>query len=100
MALGEHSLVGTSGAEVAAVFAPSSVSVFPGAVTGSPRNNLWVIIEDLEPKGDLITVRALSEQGQSLTADVTLGSVAELDLYPGRRVVFSVKAAAVDIYEI
>lgn len=86
--------------EVAAVFAPSAVSVFPSVVRGSPRNNLWVTIEDLEPKGNLITVRGVSAEGQLLSADVTLGSVADLDLYPGKRVVFSVKAAAVNIYEI
>lgn len=89
-----------AGREAAAVFGPSSVSVFPSVVLGSPRNNLWVSIEDLEPKGDLITVRGVSAEGQVLSADVTLGSVADLDLYPDRRVVFSVKAAAVNIYEI
>lgn len=88
----------SGGHEAAAMFAPSAVSVFADVTAGSPRNNAWVTVEDLEPKGDLIAVRAVTKQGQTLVADVTLASVAAMDLYPGKRVVFSVKAASVTIY--
>ena len=81
------------GERVVAVFRPSAVSVFREAPGGSPRNSLAVTITDLEPLGDQVRVRA-----GHLAADVTLPSVAELDLAPGVRVVFAVKASEVSVY--
>ncbi|WP_296605250.1 ATP-binding cassette domain-containing protein [Nocardioides sp.] len=83
------------GERVVAVFRPSAVSVFREAPGGSPRNSLAVTITDLEPHGDQVRVRA-----GHLAADVTLPSVAELDLAPGVRVVFAVKASEVSVYPI
>lgn len=81
------------GDRAVAVFRPSAVSVFRAAPGGSPRNSLAVTITELEPLGDQVRVRA-----GDLAADVTLPSVAELDLAPGVRVVFAVKASEVSVY--
>lgn len=86
------------GEPAAAVFAPSSVSIFLEAPAGSPRNNLPVVIAELEPHHELVRVRAEDRHGHFLAADVTMRSVAELDLYPGKEVTYSVKAAAVTVY--
>ncbi len=88
------------GEPAAAVFSPSAVSVFPLPTFGSPRNNLSVTITELEPRGDLVRVRGEDHQGHLVSADVTLGAIKELDLYPGRDVTYSVKAAAVTIYAL
>ena len=67
---------------------------------GSPRNRFAVTLAELEPLGDLVRVRADDHHGHLLTADVTPHSVAELDLFPGRDVIYAVKAAAVTIYPL
>jgi molybdate transport system ATP-binding protein len=84
---------GTPGDKGIAVFPPSAVSVFTSAAHGSPRNNLPVVITELEPHGDQIRVRA-----GALAADITPAASAELALVPGMPVFFMVKAAAVSIY--
>lgn len=86
------------GEAAAAVFSPVDVSIFPIAPAGSPRNNLLVTIVELEPRGDLVRVRGEDRHGHVLAADVTPRSVAELDLYPGGEVTYTIKAAAVTIY--
>ena len=86
------------GDPAAAVFSPSDVSIFLVPPLGSPRNNLEVTIAELEPRGDLVRVRSDDHHGHVIAADVTPRSVAELDLYPGRQVTYSIKAAAVTIY--
>ena len=86
------------GDPAAAVFSPSNVSVFLAPPMGSPRNNLAVTIAELEPRGDLVRVRSDDHHGHVIAADVTPRSVAELDLFPGRQVTYSIKAAAVTIY--
>ena len=89
-----------AGEPAAAVFAPAAVSIFAHPPEGSPRNSLPVTIIELEPRGDLVRVRGDDHHGHSLAADVTPLSVAELDLYPGREVTYSLKAAAVTIYPL
>jgi molybdate transport system ATP-binding protein len=88
------------GDQVAAVFSPAAVSIHLAPPGGSPRNIMEVTVAELEPRGDLIQVRGDDGRGHVIAADVTPGSVAELDLYPGRRVTFAVKAAAVTIYPL
>ena len=85
------------GDEVVAVFRPHAVSVFREPPGGSPRNSIRATVTDLEPLGDQVRVRAASDE-QSLAADVTSLSAAELDLVPGASVVFSIKATEVSIY--
>ncbi len=81
------------GDPVVAVFRPSAVSVYRVAPGGSPRNVMDVAVTELEPFGDQVRVRTAQ-----LSADVTAAAVAELDLAPGTRVVFTVKASEVSIY--
>jgi molybdate transport system ATP-binding protein len=81
------------GDRVVAVFAPHTVSVFRDAPGGSPRNALDVTVTDLEPQGGRVRVRA-----GELSADVTLRAAADLDLAPGSRVVFAVKATEIEVY--
>ena len=76
-----------------AVFPPTAVSVFLTAPGGSPRNALDVTITDLEPHSGHIRVRA-----GELSADVTPRAVADLDLAPGARVTFVVKATEIAVY--
>ena len=85
--------VPAEGEEAVAVFPPSAVSVFLEAPHGSPRNLIDVALTDLEPHGGQVRVRA-----DSLSADVSVPAVRDLDLAPGRRAVFVVKASEVAVY--
>ena len=81
------------GAPAVAVFRPSAVGVYVQPPGGSPRNVLHATVTELEPHGDQVRVRAAD-----LSADVTAAAVADLDLAPGARVVFAVKANEVAVY--
>ena len=81
------------GDSVVAVFPPHAVSVFLETPGGSPRNALEVTITDLEPQSGRIRVRAAA-----LSADITPQAAAELDLAPGVRAFFVVKATEVSVY--
>lgn len=81
------------GDDAVAVFRPSAVSIFRAAPGGSPRNAFPVTVTEMEPLGDRIRVRA-----GHLAADVTPRAAAELDLAPGARVTFAVKATEVSVY--
>ena len=76
-----------------AVFRPSAVAVHREPPGGSPRNVLPARVTALEPMGDTIRVRA-----GDLAADVTLAAAAELDLAPGRDILFVVKATEVVVH--
>jgi len=82
-----------AGDPAVAVFRPSAVGVYDHAPGGSPRNSFEVTVTELEPHGDQIAVRTAD-----LSADVTAAAMADLDLAPGTRVVFTVKASEVAIY--
>jgi molybdate transport system ATP-binding protein len=75
------------------VFRPSAVGVYRDPPGGSIRNVIPVTITELEPLGDVIRIRSAH-----LSADITPSSVAELDLVPGTRVLFAVKASEVAVY--
>ncbi len=85
------------GDPVVAVFRPSAVSVFAHDPGGSPRNSLECVVADLEPHGDRVRIRT-TYAGTHLSADVTPQAAADLDLVPGSRVTFSVKATEVAIH--
>ena len=85
--------VPATGDSVVAVFRPSAVSVFREPPGGSPRNVITTTVTELEPYGDQVRVRA-----GDLAADITTLAAAELDLVPGLRVVFGIKATEVAIY--
>lgn len=93
-------VVPNEGDPVAAVFSPSGVSIYLEPPAGSPRNNIAVTVAEIEPRGDLVRVRSDDHHGHFIAADVTLRSVAELDLYPGQQVTYSIKAAAVTVYPL
>ena len=82
-----------AGDEAVAVFRPSAVAVHREPPGGSPRNALVVRIDELEPHGDTLRVRA-----GDLAADVTLAAATELGLAPGTEVVFVVKATEVSVH--
>ncbi len=81
------------GERAVAVFSPSAVAVHREAPGGSPRNHLVVRITELEPRGELVRVRA-----GELSADITTTSAADLALAPGDDVTFVVKASEVAIH--
>lgn len=81
------------GQDAVAVFDPSAVAVFLRPPDGSPRNVFATTIEELEPRGSQVRVRAAG-----LSADVMATTVAALDLVPGTAVHFVVKASEVAIY--
>lgn len=81
------------GEAVAAVVAPSAVSVHHDAPHGSPRNSLDATVVDLEPHGHLVRVRT-----DLLSADITPAAVADLRLARGDRIVLTVKATEVHLH--
>lgn len=82
-----------AGDPVVAVFPPHAVSVFLDHPGGSPRNAFEVTVTHLEPHGGQIRVRS-----DDLSADITARAAAELDLAPGSRAVFVVKATEIAVY--
>jgi len=91
-----------SGEPAVALFSPSAVAVHLTPPTGSPRNHFAVTIAELEPRGEIVRVRAADSADGSagLVADLTAASVADLDLAPGMGVHFAVKATEVSIYPV
>lgn len=83
----------------AAVFAPSAVAVHRTCPQGSPRNAVPVRLTGLEPRGDVVRLRAEFE-GFALAADVTPAAVADLGLDVDERVWFVVKATEVAIHPV
>jgi molybdate transport system ATP-binding protein len=88
-----------TGDRVVASFRPHAVAVYREHVEGSPRNSFAVTVTGLEPLGDLVRIRAIGVR-QSMAADVTVQSVAALELAAGQRVTFTVKATEVAIYPL
>jgi molybdate transport system ATP-binding protein len=87
------------GDRVVASFRPHAVAVYRDQVAGSPRNSFAVTITGLEPLGDLVRVRGVAG-GQALAADITVQSVAVLELAAGQQVTFTVKATEVAVYRL
>ena len=84
----------TQGESVAAVVAPSTVSVhLEQPRHGSPRNVLTATVADLEPHGHLVRVRT-----DLFSADITPAAVADLRLTRGAAVVLTVKASEVHLH--
>jgi len=88
------------GQHAVAVFSPSAVAVHLTSPGGSPRNHLAVTIAELEPRGELVRVTSADIAGGAggLVADITAAAAADLDLVPGKRVHYAVKATEVTIY--
>jgi molybdate transport system ATP-binding protein len=95
------------GEPAVAVFPPSAVSVFRDRPAGSPRNVIPVRLAGLEPRGELVRLRAGGVDGgpdwvDGLAADVTPAAVADLGagaaLAPGAELWFAVKATEVLVH--
>jgi molybdate transport system ATP-binding protein len=85
------------------VFPPAAVAVFRDEPHGSPRNVLPVRLAAIEPRGDVVRLRAAARAGgpvtaNGLAADVTPAAVADLAVEPGAELWFAVKATEVGIH--
>jgi molybdate transport system ATP-binding protein len=92
-----------AGGPAVAVFPPSAVAVFAEEPHGSPRNVLPVRLASIEPRGDVVRLRAAPREGgpewlDGLAADVTPAAVADLGAEPGVPLWFAVKATEVEIH--
>jgi ABC-type spermidine/putrescine transport systems, ATPase components len=91
------------GEPAVAVFPPSAVAVFTTEPHGSPRNVLRVRLAAIEPRGDVVRLRATAPDGgpawlDGLAADVTPAAVADLAVEPGAELWFAIKATEVGIH--
>lgn len=84
------------GESAVALFAPATVSVHTHQPDGSPRNSFPATISSVESNDAGVRVRARCAAG-AVAADITAAALAELDLEPGDRVWFSVKAQTVQL---
>jgi molybdate transport system ATP-binding protein len=95
------------GAPAVAVFPPAAVAVFRDRPHGSPRNVVQVRLAGMEPRGEVVRLRAEPLDGgpawvAGLAADVTPGAVADLGaaepLAPGVPLWYAVKATEVQVH--
>ncbi|WP_445186203.1 sulfate/molybdate ABC transporter ATP-binding protein [Pseudonocardia sp. Cha107L01] len=96
-----------AGAPAVAVFPPAAVAVFRDRPHGSPRNVVQVRLAGMEPRGEVVRLRAEPLDGgpawvAGLAADVTPGAVADLGaaepLSPGVPLWYAVKATEVQVH--
>ncbi|MFF0815882.1 sulfate/molybdate ABC transporter ATP-binding protein [Rhodococcus sp. NPDC003318] len=89
-----------AGSPAVALFRPAAVSVHADRPHASPRNVFAVTVSELEAHGAAVRVRAEDNPDGSVgpAADVTPAAAAELDLAPGHRVWFAVKAQEVTVH--
>jgi molybdate transport system ATP-binding protein len=92
-----------AGEPAVAVFPPAAVAVFDERPHGSPRNVLPVRLAAIEPRGDVVRLRAAPAPDgpawvDGLAADITPAAVADLAAEPGAHVWFAVKATEVQVY--
>lgn len=89
-----------AGQRAVAVFAPASVAVYSEPPHGSPRNTAEVTVAELDSRGAAVLVRGgdQADGAPGLAASITVEAAAELQLNPGDRVWFSVKAAEVALH--
>lgn len=84
---------GRAGEEMHAAFRPSAVTLVGAGTAASDSTVLTRTVSALEPKGDVVRVRA-----EEIAADVSAQQVAELALVPGQAVALAVSAPEVTIY--
>jgi molybdate transport system ATP-binding protein len=98
LVFGVHRIPVPTGEPAVAVFSPTAVAIFTETPHSSARNTFPVTISELEPRDEQVRVRAGTADGATFTADVIAQTIGDLDLYPGRRIYYAVKATAVTIY--
>jgi molybdate transport system ATP-binding protein len=83
-----------------AVFPPTAVAVYRDRPRGSPRNCVELTVAELDIRGSAVVVRGQEQPdgAPGLAAEITVDAAAELQLTPGERVWFSVKALEVALY--
>jgi molybdate transport system ATP-binding protein len=81
------------GARACAAVRPSAIEIHQDRPES--LNEVRVTVRDLEPRGDLIRVRT-----EALSADVTPGRAAALELAPGAPLWFAFPASAVAVYTL
>ncbi|MEB4209972.1 sulfate/molybdate ABC transporter ATP-binding protein [Mycobacterium sp. 94-17] len=83
-----------------AVFAPTAVAVYRDRPHGSPRNTVEIIVAEMDVRGRAVLVRGVQQPdgAPGLAAEITVDAASELQLVPGDRVWFSVKAHEVSLY--
>jgi molybdate transport system ATP-binding protein len=88
------------GQHAVAVFSPASVAVYRDPPKGSPRNTVEVTVTELDTRGPAVLVRGQDQAdgAPALAAEITVDAAAELQLTPGARVWFSVKAREVALH--
>ena len=86
------------GVPAAAAIRPSAIAVHP--LEPRADNVVRVTVSDVEPRGELIRVRAVAagSLALSLHADLSPGRAAALDLVPGAELYFAFAADEVSIY--
>jgi molybdate transport system ATP-binding protein len=82
------------------VFPPTAVAVYRDRPHGSPRNTVEVTVAEMDVRGAAVWVRAAQQPdgAPGVAAEITVDAASELQLVPGDRVWFSVKAHEVALY--
>jgi molybdate transport system ATP-binding protein len=90
----------SQGQAAIAVFAPTAVAVYREPPHGSPRNCVELTVAELDIRGSTVVVRGPEQPGGApgLAAEITVDAAAELQLTPGERVWFVVKALELALY--
>lgn len=87
-----------AGGPAAAVFPPSAVAVYSGAVDGSPRNQWCATVASMQAGTAAIRLLATVTPAGDVGVDLTPAAVAELGLSLGSQVFLVVKATEVRIH--
>ncbi|OBB96325.1 sulfate/molybdate ABC transporter ATP-binding protein [Mycobacterium sp. 852002-40037_SCH5390672] len=83
-----------------AVFPPTAVAVYREQPHGSPRNTVEITVAEMDVRGPAVLVRGAQQPdgAPGLAAEITVDAASELQLVPGDRVWFSVKAHEVALH--
>lgn len=88
------------GQHAIAVFPPTAVAVYREQPHGSPRNTVQVTVAEMDVRGPAVLVRGAQQPdgAPGVAAEITVDAASELQLAPGDRVWFSVKAHEVALH--
>lgn len=99
-ALAQSGEASSPGQHAIAVFPPTAVAVYRDLPHGSPRNTVEVTVAEMDVRGPAVLVRGTQQPdgAPGLAAEITVDAASELQLVPGERVWFSVKAHEVALH--